>query len=339
LVVQWRQRRTQNIKAGNLALALLVETLNGYLSVRKSAFRMRELVLQVAPKAPLWMHFKPMTHAYETDLSFDFSTLAFLFDRYGASTVQKLSLAASSYRSVARLIDAHRDTAELIQKGMADLGIKPTTIISAEDIEPKIGFNIIAKANGLTTALTKHFQEDERIYEDAFQFLRSELVRRYGNKFVNIATNEDTPMGEDESKERQRLYERTRDELHAISKSISESYDRALLTLASAFLGGSLAFIKEIVHLPSASARWLLYASWLSFAITIVLTLSSFIYGLFTLETLRKAAERYYINKEQTAWNVSARVQRWILLFVIAGGISFILGIAFSGVFVYINIQ
>jgi len=142
----------------------------------------------------------------------------------------------------------------------------------------------------------------------------------------------------DDSKERQRLYERTRDELAANARSISESYDRALLTLSSAFLGGSLAFIGEIVDLPIATAKWMLYCAWSLFALTIVLTIASFIYGLHTLETLRDAAERYYIQRKQEAWKVSDSVQRVILHYVSACGITFIVGVLLLVMFVSLNL-
>jgi hypothetical protein len=146
-------------------------------------------------------------------------------------------------------------------------------------------------------------------------------------------------MAEDPNdlQERQRLYERTRDELAATARSISESYDRALLTLSSAFLGGSLAFVGQVVDLPTASAKWVLYLAWLLFALAMVLTLASFIYGLHTLQPLRNAAERYYMRREQDAWKVSERVQRVVLRYVVACGASFLLGVVLLGAFIVVN--
>jgi sterol desaturase/sphingolipid hydroxylase (fatty acid hydroxylase superfamily) len=145
------------------------------------------------------------------------------------------------------------------------------------------------------------------------------------------------PKETNDAAERQRLYERTRDDLAATGRSVSQSYDRAMLTLSSAFLGGSLAFVGQIVDLPNASAKWLLYLAWLLFALTIIFTLASFIYGLHTLQPLRDAAERYYMQRDQEAWKVSERVQRIVLRYVVACGVSFLLGIIFLGAFVVIN--
>ena len=145
-------------------------------------------------------------------------------------------------------------------------------------------------------------------------------------------------MDSDELEERKRLYERTRDGLDASGRSMSESYDRALLTLSSAFLGGSLALTNQVVELKTAVAKPMLYLAWAFFALTIVLTLSSFVYGLWTLPSLRKAAERYYMKDEESAWQVSYNVQRSILLWVVACGVSFGIGITLLGGFIGVNV-
>lgn len=132
----------------------------------------------------------------------------------------------------------------------------------------------------------------------------------------------------------QRLYERTRGDLGTINRSASEALDRALLTLSSAFLGGSLALIGQVVNVPNASNKWLLYCAWLAFAATIIVTVWSYVYSLLQHERLVDAAERYYMKGEQEAWTVSEQVNREVLRFVIAGGVSFVGGIVLLVAFV-----
>jgi hypothetical protein len=136
----------------------------------------------------------------------------------------------------------------------------------------------------------------------------------------------------------QRLYERTRDELAANTRSVAETYDRALLTLSSAFLGGSLAFIGQVIDLRAADLKRALYISWLLFAVTIILTLSSFVYGLFQNRTLRHAARRYYMEGDQEAWQVSDKAERAVLRFSVACGLSFGFAILFLIAFISINL-
>jgi hypothetical protein len=142
----------------------------------------------------------------------------------------------------------------------------------------------------------------------------------------------------DDLKERLRLYERTRDGLDASGRAISGDYDRALLTLSSAFLGGSLALTNQVVPLNAATNKWMLYGAWGFLGLTIILTLVSFIYGLLTLQTLRDAAERYYIKQEQDAQKVSVRVQKVVLSYVVACGLSFGIAIALLAGFISINV-
>lgn len=145
-------------------------------------------------------------------------------------------------------------------------------------------------------------------------------------------------MPEAEFKERLRLYEHTRAGLEQSGWSMAETYDRALLTLSSAFLGGSLALTSQVIDLQDASGKGLLYAAWAVFALTIVLTLFSFVYGLRTLEPLRKAAWRFYMRKEEGASKESVEVQSHVLSFSVAQGASFALGIVLLGVFSAVNI-
>ena len=143
---------------------------------------------------------------------------------------------------------------------------------------------------------------------------------------------------QDDHKERLRLYERTRDELVASTRSNSASYDRALLTLSSAFLGGSLAFVGQVVDFDSASLKCALYVAWALFVVTILITITSFIYGLLKFQPLLDAAERYYLQQNKEAWKTSLTVQRAVNRYIIASGISFILGAGLLTTFIARNI-
>lgn len=91
------------------------------------------------------------------------------------------------------------------------------------------------------------------------------------------------------------------DDLNHRQMSNSETYDKSLLTLSSAFLGLSLTFIQNVVPLNSGKCFFLLYLSWGLFALTVILTIASFIYGQYVLEELRVGAKKYFIegNKEE----------------------------------------
>ena len=54
-------------------------------------------------------------------------------------------------------------------------------------------------------------------------------------------------------------------------------FDRAILTLSSALLALSIAFVKDIVPIEQISLPGLLVASWILFGVSILSTLTSFI--------------------------------------------------------------
>ncbi len=336
--VQWRQRRRDEAKAGNLAIAVLREMLNAYLSVRKAMLAARALVQKVSPGAPLWLHFKPTTHPYPEKLSFDLSALSFLFDKHGVEAVQKLSLAETNYRSLGMLIAVHRESKEAIQARLGALGV-PAGSMLPPDIESKLGFDLVEKSNDLTAILLKHFELDQPIYEDAYQFLKSELTRRYGDKFISIAEAGRMPMNQDEMKDRQRLYEKTRDEVNSATRSMSENLDKALLTLSSGFLGGSLAFVGQVVALEAAQFRWLLYSSWSFFVLTIAVTVITLVAAILHQRPLHEAAEKFYLRGDESGRDESAKYQQKVFAWNIICSASFVLGIVSLSAFVALNLS
>jgi hypothetical protein len=146
-------------------------------------------------------------------------------------------------------------------------------------------------------------------------------------------------MDKEDSEARQRLLEQTRDELAAGAKANAEAYDRALLTLSSAFLGGSLAFIDKVIELPVACGKPLLYLAWGFFALTIIFTVVSLMYGVLSFRWLSQAAERFYGQNDKSAWQVSDKTQRTVMRFIWACGVLFIAGIVFLVLFIFINLS
>jgi hypothetical protein len=140
-----------------------------------------------------------------------------------------------------------------------------------------------------------------------------------------------------ERKERQRLYEKTRDELATNSRLVAQAYDKELLALSSVFLGGSLAFTGQVVDLSSVPSKGLLYAAWICFVVTILLTLTSFLFTLFTHEPLVRAAERWFRDNDQKAWKFSQRMHIGVLAFSVVYGLTFLAAVSLLVIFVIVN--
>lgn len=77
--------------------------------------------------------------------------------------------------------------------------------------------------------------------------------------------------------ERREQLNKAWEELQTRQLSNSQMFDKAILSLSSAGLGFSLAFIKNVVPLDRAAWVWLLYVSWGLFVAATATTLFSFL--------------------------------------------------------------
>lgn len=135
------------------------------------------------------------------------------------------------------------------------------------------------------------------------------------------------------------LYDKTRDELLKQQISNSETYDKSLLTLSSAFLGLSLAFVKDIVPRAEVRHLWILFLSWAAFTVVIVGTIWSFIYGQRVIKRLLDGARRYYKEKDQMAFEESRKYSDKLDRVNERSGFVFIVAVLLSVAFVFVNIQ
>jgi hypothetical protein len=104
---------------------------------------------------------------------------------------------------------------------------------------------------------------------------------------------------EDEDKRRRDLYDEHRRQTWQDIQSSTDNFDKNLLAVSSGALGFSLAFIKDIVHLPSAAWHCLLYISWVCFALCIVITVLSFRLSVAALNKHLEYLLEYYEHKRE----------------------------------------
>ena len=121
-------------------------------------------------------------------------------------------------------------------------------------------------------------------------------------------------------------------------QSSTDSYDQSLLTLSSGGLGLSIAFIKDVVPLQQAIWLWLLYCSWVAFAVCILTTVISFQIAIETQKELLLNCGKYYIDKDESYRDKRgkySRILRWCT--IVAGGL-FVLALACTIVFSVENV-
>jgi hypothetical protein len=99
------------------------------------------------------------------------------------------------------------------------------------------------------------------------------------------------------------LLGKLREDLLKRQLSNTENYDKSVLSLATTFLGFSLAFVKDFVPIQFASLAWLLPASWALFGMCIISTILSFFASQAGLKKQLFFAEKYYLEGDESFFN------------------------------------
>jgi hypothetical protein len=128
-------------------------------------------------------------------------------------------------------------------------------------------------------------------------------------------------------------------------QSSSDSYDESLLKLSGGALALSLAFIKDIVPLKDAHYMWMLFVSWLAFAICILCVIASYRLSADVQEPSIEDARKMYFGADgdesphDLAKNKRLGRKRKALTFCNNfSGASFVAGFLLTILFVIINV-
>jgi hypothetical protein len=138
--------------------------------------------------------------------------------------------------------------------------------------------------------------------------------------------------------ERKDLYETCRKDLLARQLANSENLDKSILSLSTASLGFSLAFIKDIVSLDEAINVYLLQVSWLCFVCAIVSTVASFVVSQRGIDKQLFFAEQYYLKRKNEFLNKTNWFSKMNNYFNAISFSLFICGIVLTVFFVWTNI-
>ena len=136
---------------------------------------------------------------------------------------------------------------------------------------------------------------------------------------------------------RLKLYAEARADLLKRQLSNSENADRAILSVATAALGFSLAFLKDIVPLQDAAFGFLPYFSWALFVLSIVVTLLSFFTSQKAIDDQLQLAQRYYIERDEAAAQVRTTFAVLTDRLNKAGAVLLVAGLFATCMFVGVN--
>ena len=159
------------------------------------------------------------------------------------------------------------------------------------------------------------------------------------NKSQNSHAASSTPGAEKSAQdvERNKIYDEYRRELTVKQNSNSENYDKNILTLSSAGLGLSLAFIKDIVPRQEMTDQGTLLLSWLFFGLAIIATLVSFQFSQLAIQAALNDAVEYYINRKDEFRSRECAWARWTGRLNWASGVLFVLATLTTAIFVARN--
>jgi hypothetical protein len=151
-----------------------------------------------------------------------------------------------------------------------------------------------------------------------------------------MIVGDSSQVPETDNQQCRELLANVRRELLERQFSNSQAYDKAILTLSSAFLALSLNFMKDV--LPSGGARHLglLYTSWILLACAIAGTVVSFRISDAAANSQLRRAERYYLEGDESALNRTtlSRSVEWVNN---AAGILFLAGVFIMVAFTILN--
>jgi hypothetical protein len=133
---------------------------------------------------------------------------------------------------------------------------------------------------------------------------------------------------------------------HPNQKEIDEAFntinadqaecDKQLLTLSSAFLAVSLAFIKDTVKLPDTDMLWALYTAWILLGLCIMLVLFSYQYSIAGNFKAKHYWENVNTNLDLKFPYGYATSIKWLNR---VSGVLFGLGVFFLVLFIICNIR
>ena len=122
------------------------------------------------------------------------------------------------------------------------------------------------------------------------------------------------------------------------------AYDKAILTLASAALALSLAFIKDLVPVEHARLFWMLVSSWVGFVLSIGVNIGGYLRVSWIAGPRIREAVALLRNQNLTQAvidqleSITRKDERWIRWLNVCQGVTFLLSMALLTFYVCFNL-
>jgi len=137
--------------------------------------------------------------------------------------------------------------------------------------------------------------------------------------------------------QRQEFYMTIRQNLIDSKRANAENYDKSILSLSTASLGFSLAFLTRSSSSNPLVASGYLEWSWILFIGAISLTLASFLVSQQAIKRQLDRASRYYKKNDRSALDEVNWLARWVTWLAYGAGVAFLIAICLTARFVSLN--
>ena len=151
--------------------------------------------------------------------------------------------------------------------------------------------------------------------------------------------DEERQNPQDDQEKLYELYIKQDEELSKRDLSNVENLDKAILSLSSAGLGLSLAFIRNVVPLAQANHVWVLHVSWLVFVLAITSTLLSYLFGQRALDRQREFNEKYFLEGDEDAGQQKSFSSRMTRFLSYVSVVTYIAAVSGTALFIKLNLE
>jgi len=187
LRLQRRQKRLDQLLAGNVALATLKLMINTFLTYKKAVEAHRSEFLKAHPNGPLWLHIRPIQFDFDDSLRLDIRSLSFLIEHKNVDPVNEVLLANSVFMALAGLHQEQVKTMMALQDKIPETPagkVNPFTESLFGVLGEQLGRSLTMRVESLNAGILTHLDKDEAVLWDALRKLRVALVTKCGEKEV-----------------------------------------------------------------------------------------------------------------------------------------------------------
>lgn len=179
---QHRQRISDQRTAGNIALATLSRQYGDFVIAKAAVETELNRAQSANPQTPLWRALKPTLLEFESDLLFDFKSLAFIVADGSDILFASLVSVETNYHDLRRILERHSKAASQLQYKFSAANWPNLIIPSEEEAQRVAGQALVGELNSITQAIAIRVTTHETMYEKAGSQLETLMRTKFKDR-------------------------------------------------------------------------------------------------------------------------------------------------------------